>query len=183
MRATRDAAALAVALAMTAAGPASGERPPAGQAVDVTREIVLQPQVAPPCIAVRASGASILVSRKRLEAMVAAKPRQWASESERLALIQGNRASALLGLAGAPGGPGGCAPVDAARLGDAAHVVVDLLEAGGAAVLGDGATTPDRTISVHYFGLRAGPSSGRGEIRFLRGEPKRVVFAVSWWAS
>ena len=77
----------------------------------------------------------------------------------------------------------GCVPADASRLTNAAHLVAGLLEAGQAAVLGHGASAPDRAITVRYLGMRAGPTAGRGEILFLRGEPRRRFFGIEWWAS
>lgn len=183
MRSRRSLAAPVAVVLLAAAGVTHAQRPPAGQTLDVTREIVLAAKIAPPCIAVVARNASILVSRTQLEALAGSTPRQWRTEAERLALIRGRRANALLGLAGAEAGPGGCAPVEAARLGDAAHLVADLLESGDAAVLGQGAATPDRSVGVRYVGMRSAPTVGFGEIYFLRGEPPRSFFRVEWWRS
>lgn len=185
MRTPRSVAAFAAAAAL-ATGPAGGagpERPPAGQTLDVSREISLPASVARPCIAVIASGASILLARDPLEAAAAATPRTWKDERERQALIRGRRAKSLLALAEGTVDDSGCAPIEAARLQDAAHLVAELLEAGEAAVVARGATSADRRIAVRYQGLRAGPTSGFGEIRFLRGEPRREFLTVHWWRS
>ena len=99
------------------------------------------------------------------------------------ALIRGNRAKALLALAGSVPDRTGCVPVEADRLHDAAHLVAEILEAGDASVIGDGAAAPDRTIAVRYLGIRAAPTVGRGEILFLRGEPRRYFLRVEWWVS
>jgi len=148
---------------------------------------VLPARVDAPCVAVRADGASILIARRPLEAAVRATPAAWTTEVEREARIRGVRAKALLALADAGGAArvpaNGCAPVDAGKLGDASYLVAESLEAGEAAVIGVGATSPDRTITVRYVGVRAGPTSGRGEIRFLRGESGRLFYVVEWWSS
>lgn len=183
MRSGRSLAAPVAAILLAVAAMTHAQRPPAGQTLDVTREIALAAKIAPPCLAVLASNASVLLSRAQLEAFAGSTPRQWRTETERLALVRGRRASALLGLADASTGPGGCAPVEAARLGDAAHLVADLLESGDAAVLGQGAATPDRSVGVRYLGMRSAPTVGFGEIYFLRGEPPRGFFRVEWWRS
>ena len=133
------------------------------------------------CAAVTAAaaGASVLV----LERAAAATPGRWTNEREREALIRGNRSKALLALAGGPADATGCVPVEAARLAGAAHLVVELLEAGDASVVAHGAAKPDRGVTVRYLGMRSGPAVGRGEIRFLRGDPRRTFFIVEWWAS
>lgn len=174
---------VAGALALAVAAEGRAQRPPAGQPVDVTRDIVLTARVDPPCIAILASGASILLSRAKLEALARFASRRWEKEDERLAFIRGKRARALVALAGAPGGPNGCSPVEASRLGDAAHVVAELLEEGAASVLGANASAPDHSIAVRYMGIRSGPTVGQGEIVFLRGEPRRYFFRVEWWRS
>jgi len=183
MRTRRSLAAPVAAILLAVADMTHAQRPPAGQTLDVTREIALAARVSPPCIAVVATGASVLLSRAQLESWVGSAPRQWRTETERLALIRGRRAAALLALAGAEAGPGGCAPVEAARLGDTGHLVADLLESGDAAVLGQGATTPDRSVGVRYLGMRSAPTVGFGEITFLRGEPPRGFLRVEWWRS
>ncbi len=185
MRTRRSVAALASAVAVVTglAGGAGAERPPAGQTLDVSREIALPASVARPCIAVIASGASILLARDPLEAAAAATPHAWKDERERQALIRGRRAKALLAQVAGSVDDSGCAPIEAVRLEDTAHLVAELLEAGEAAVVAHGATSADRTIAVRYQGLRAGPTSGFGEIRFLRGEPRREFLTVHWWRS
>lgn len=185
MRTRHSVAALAAAIAFAPTGtvPAFAERPPAGQTLDVSREIVLPAAVAHPCIAVRTAEVSILLDRSALERAAAATPGRWTNERERQALIQGGRAKALLAQARGPADATGCVRVEATRLADAAHLVVELLEAGDASVVAHGVTTSDRNITVRYSGTRAGPTAGRGEIRFLRGDPRRTFFVVEWWAS
>lgn len=185
MRTRRSVAALAAAIAFATTGTAHAfaERPPAGQVLDVSREIALPPGVARPCLAVRTAEASILLDRSALERAAAATPARWTNEREREALIRGNRSKALLALAGGPADATGCVPVEAARLAGAAHLVVELLEAGDASVVAHGAAKPDRGVTVRYLGMRSGPAVGRGEIRFLRGDPRRTFFIVEWWAS
>jgi hypothetical protein len=179
------AAALAVVLAANGVPEAGAKpvRPPAGQPVDESHEIPLRARVGAPCVAVRTPAASILLARGPLEAAAASAPSNWRTEPEREALIRGGRAKALLALARGSPDATGCVRVDAARLGDAAHLVVEELEAGDAAVIGHGAGAPDAAITVRYVGVRASPTSGRGEIRFLRGDPRTMFFGVEWWAS
>lgn len=158
-------------------------RPPAGQTLDRSFEVALASRIDRPCIAVRANGAAVLIARAPLDAAVAARPARWRTEAEREALIRGDRAKLLLERA--RGGPdhAGCASVDARSIGDAGHLLVEWLEAGRAAVVADGAVAADRAITIRYVGNAPAPHVGRGDIRFLRGEPRREFLRVEWWAS
>lgn len=175
--------ALAALALMSSIPPAQATRPAAGQDVDESRSIELPGELPRPCIAVPGGQATVLLSRRELEQMVAGAPTAWTTEAERQALIQGRRAAALLKAASdkSTADPNGCQSLQGPADSDAQHLVADFLERGAASVLLSGKAQP--RITVRYLGSKCGPTCGRGDILFrVPGEPG-PVFMVPWWVS
>ena len=175
--------ALAALALMSSIPPAQATRPAAGQEVDESRSIELPGELPRPCIAVPGGQATVLLSRRELEQMVAGAPTAWTTEAERQALIQGRRAAAVLKAAGdgSTADANGCQALQGPADSDAQHLVADFLERGIASVLLSGKAQP--RITVRYLGLKCGPTCGRGDILFLvPGEPG-PFFVVPWWVS
>lgn len=181
---------LAVALTMAASPLAHGtatapERPPAGTDVDETRTVAQRSRAPADCLSVVLEGVTVLLDRSELSRQAGAKPAQWKTEAERMALIEGRRAAALLQAASpAPGGSlGGCHEVKQTLDSEDQSVVLAHLERGAAAVLPAGATQPAPAVAIRYLGTRCGPSCGRGHIMVsVPGQPRPFLVA-NWWVS
>ena len=170
------------------------QRPPAGTDVDETHEVTLLPSPPSPCVSVRLGQGQVLLSKDQLEQMAEdAVPlkKRWdidpraVSDEERLSLINGRRARALL-EAFSDRSDGSESMVDASELpGKTDYLLAHLLEEGAAAVvsLETGATIP--TLTVRYTGSRAGPTAGFGYIMFSfdTGTERGVLQMINWWIS
>ncbi|MES2610122.1 MAG: hypothetical protein V4679_07765 [Pseudomonadota bacterium] len=166
------------------AGPAP-ERPPAGTDVDETRTVAQRKRAPADCLSVLLEGVTVLLDRSELSRQANAKPAQWKTEAERMALIEGRRAAALLQAATpAKGGSNpGCHAVTQTLDGEDQFVVLAHLERGAAVVLPAGAPQPAPSVAIRYLGQRCGPLCGRGSILVsVPGQP-RPFMVTHWWAS
>lgn len=189
--------ALSLGTGMTShgAGPlpdAAPTRPAAGTDMDETRTVAQRSRAPADCLSVVLEGVTVLLDRAELGRQAHARPTQWKTEAERMALIEGRRAAALLqaatppakgGQGGQQGGPQGCHQVTQTLDGEDQFVVLAHLERGAAAVLPQGATQPVPAVAIRYLGQRCGPLCGRGSIMVsVPGQP-RPFLATHWWAS
>ncbi len=185
LRATCLAAALTMG-AGTATHGAPPARPPAGTDVDETRTVAQRTRAPADCLSVVLEGVTVLLDRSELNRQANAKPAQWKTEAERMALIEGRRAAALLQAATpAKGGSSnpGCHAVTQTLDGEDQFVVLAHLERGAAAVLPEGTTQPVPAVAIRYLGQRCGPLCGRGSILVsVPGQP-RPFMVTHWWAS
>ncbi len=105
------------------------------------------------------------------------------SEEERLELIRGARAGAMLAAA-APAGIDGNSQVPMTLLPqDARYLLAQLLEHGQAEVVHfnfSGMALSARRIYVDHFGMRAGPTAGFGEVRFSIDLGKEILSVQTW---
>jgi hypothetical protein len=177
------AAALTMA-AWTAAHGAPPDRPPAGTDVDETRTVAQRTRAPTDCLQVVLQGVAVLLDRSALILQANAKPAQWKTEAERMALIKGRRAAALL-QAASPGKAGdqGCHQVTQSLDGEDQFVVLAHLERGAAAVLPAGAAQPVPAVALRYRGSRCGPTCGRGHIMVSVPGQQRPFLVADWWAS
>ncbi|CAN7395089.1 hypothetical protein LJR066_002301 [Acidovorax sp. LjRoot66] len=176
---------LGTSMSSHGAGPAAApERPPAGTDVDETRTVAQRTRAPADCLSVVLEGVTVLLDRSELSRQAHAKPTQWKTEAERMALIEGRRAAALLQAAApAQGGSPACHPVTQTLDGDDQFVVLAHLERGAAAVLPAGATQPVPSVTIRYLGQRCGPLCGRGSIMVsIPGQPQPFM-VTHWWAS
>jgi len=161
-------------------------RPPAGTDVDETRTVAQRTRAPADCLSVVLEGVTVLLDRSELSRQAHAKPAQWKTEAERMALIEGRRAAALLQAASpAKGGSSspGCHAVTQTLDGEDQFVVLAHLERGAAAVLPAGTTQPVPAVAIRYLGQRCGPLCGRGSILVsVPGQP-RPFMVTHWWAS
>lgn len=162
---------------------AFAQRPPSGTDVDERRMVSLLQTAPSSCIAVPLSGASVVLDRAALEQQVATSPREWKTEAERLALIAGKRAAALLAGLDETRTVLGCATSAKAISADAMHLLLQYLEAGQALVLDLASGQPVPAVEVHYFGKRCGQLCGRGDISVSLSGTKQTIMVVSWWVS
>ncbi len=159
-------------------------RPPAGTDVDETRTVAQRSRAPVDCLSVALEGVTVLLDRDALTRQAAARPAQWKTEAERMALIEGRRAAALLQAASpAKGGSRGCHQVTQTPDGEDQFVVLAHLERGAAAVLPAGATQPLPAVAIRYLGQRCGPLCGRGNILVHVPGQQRPFMVTHWWAS
>lgn len=160
------------------------ERPPAGTDVDETRTVAQRTRAPADCLSVVLEGVTVLLDRSELSRQAHAKPAQWKTEAERMALIEGRRAAALLQAAApARGSSPACHQVTQTLDGDDQFVVLAHLERGAAAVLPSGATQPVPSVAIRYLGQRCGPLCGRGSIMVSIPGQLRPFMVTHWWAS
>ncbi|MDP4076947.1 hypothetical protein [Acidovorax sp. A1169] len=178
---------LAAALTMGAGTETHGTppaRPPAGTDVDETRTVAQRTRAPADCLSVVQEGVTVLLDRSELSRQAHAKPTQWKTEAERMALIDGRRAAALLQAAApARGGGPACHQVTQTLDGEDQFVVLAHLERGAAAVLPAGATQPVPSVAIRYLGQRCGPLCGRGSIMVSIPGQQRPFMVTHWWAS
>lgn len=187
-RARRLLAHLVLAMGLGAGMTAHGagtppERPPAGTEVDETRSVAQRPRAAASCLSVQLNGITVLLDREALARQAAAKPTQWKTEAERMALIEGRRAAALLEAAGSARDGHGCSQVTQALDGEDQWVLLAHLERGQAAVLPPGAREPVPAVSIRYLGTRCGPTCGRGHIMVSVPGQARPFLVADWWVA
>ena len=142
-----------------------------------------------PCVAIFQHGLEILISRPLLEAMakradqIRPIPMNMLSEEGRLEGIRGARAKEILAAA-APAGTDGNSQVPMALLPrDTTYLLAQLLEHGLAEVVhfnSYGMALSAKTINVHYFEMRAGPTAGFGGVRFSVGMGKEILSLNTW---
>lgn len=170
--------------ALAASGHAGLPRPPAGTDVDETRLVSARPRMPAPCVAVLYEGATVVMSRRELEALATERPETVHGDADRLARVRSGRAAALLSTLEPPRSPGACAEVAGAALGaEGDQVVLDWLENGRAMVREPLQGQAVSTVRIRYLGQRCGPMCGRGDITVSLPEGARPFLAVSWWVS
>jgi hypothetical protein len=140
--------------------------------VDVPREVDF------PCVGVQVVAARVLVSRKLLEALASARKvgADWKSESERMAMIRGERARELLGAA-KPAQGMECAERALGLSNSIEFLLGDLLLAAKAAVVDERGSRPTAKIRVRYH---AGEIGGFVTYYLDRGEE---FISYSWFLS
>lgn len=156
--------------------------PAVGAAIDQTFAIALPGSLDGPTVTIAARGARIVIARDLLERLAAQDGPRWSTEQERQARIAAGRAKKLLEEAG-PAVPGGNESLRADGIGDAEHLVAQVLEAGRALVVPEGSAGPAASINVRYSGTHPGPTAGFGLIRFSLPGPAGEFFTVSWFSS
>ena len=159
------------------------DRPASGIDVDESRTVAQRSTQPADCLAARWGGVTVLLDRQELVRKAAVQPSQWTTEAERLAFIEGRRASALLSAAVAVKGKSGCAPIDGALDGEANAIVLAALESGSATVLLDGSKTPVAAVAIRYLGTRCGPLCGQGHIMVYVPGQSRPFLVQDWWVS
>lgn len=167
--------------------PALPERPPAGTDVDETRTVAQRSRAPADCLSVVLEGVTVVLDRDALARQAAARPAQWKTEAERMALIEGRRAAALLQAAspaqGTRDGTGCRHQVTQTLDSEDLFVVLAHLERGAAMVLPAGATQPLPAVAIRYLGQRCGPLCGRGSILVHVPGQQQPFMATHWWAS
>lgn len=171
----------------SAALAAAPERPPAGTEVDETRTVAQRPRAPDACLSLLVGGVTVLLDRDALARQAAAKPAQWKTEAERMALIEGRRAAALLEAATPASGPKdghGCSQVTQALDGEDQSVLLAHLERGQATVLAPGGGKEAvAAVAIRYLGTRCGPTCGRGHIMASVPGQARPFLVADWWVS
>lgn len=163
--------------------PPQFDPPPAGTTVDKSFRITLDVMHPADCVSIVQGDATILISRQLLEYLRATKPRKWESEQERLALIRGGRAEALLQSLTTSMDHSGCTTVKTPVPNDSLYLISELLEAGQAEVIENKTKQRVRHIYVHFRGMRAGPLAGMGHISYSFTLESPPFLVLSWWVS
>ncbi|MBX9400796.1 hypothetical protein K4L06_05685 [Lysobacter sp. BMK333-48F3] len=159
------------------------DRPKAGTDVDETRTVTQRSGPPADCLATTWSGVTVLLDRQELARKAAVQHAQWTTEAERLALIEGRRASALLSAAAAVKSKNGCVPINGALDGEATAIVLAALESGSATVLLDGSKVPVAAVAIRYLGTRCGPLCSQGHIMVYVPGQGRPFLVQDWWVS
>lgn len=170
-------------LASTLLLAAPVDRPASGSDVDETRTVTQRPQPPLDCLSIRLSGVTVLLDRQELARKAAVQSSSWTTEAERLALIEGKRASALLSAAATGKGENGCTQINGALDGEAQAVVLAALESGASTVLADDSKHPIAAVAIRYLGTRCGPLCGRGHIMVYVPGQSRPFLVQDWWVS
>ena len=169
-------------MAIATSATAQAARPPAGTAVDETRIVAQLPAQALPCVSIALDSVTIRLATKDLEQMIAARPANWVSETERQAIISAGRAKSLLARSSETPGPDGCGIYQGVLDADSQFAVLERLEKGLATVIDRKTGQAVGGVAIRYWGDRIGPMSGRGQISVsLPGG--RGFLVVSWWVS
>jgi hypothetical protein len=163
--------------------PPQFDPPPAGATVDKSFKITLDVMHPADCVSIVQGEATILISRQLLDHLKATKPRKWKSEQERLALIRGGRAEALLQRLTKSKDDFGCATVQPPVPNDSLYLISELLEAGQAEVIENKTKQRVRHIFVHFRGMSAGPLAGMGHISYSFTLESAPFLVLSWWVS
>ena len=174
---------IALMLVSTALTAAPVVRPPSGTDVDETRMVSQRTAPPQPCIAVPLGRVTVLLDPQELAARAAARPAQWTTESERMALIEGQRAAALLAAATATATAHGCSHTVTTLDAQAQYTLLAALEAGSATVLLAGDKRPAAAVAIRYLGTRCGPLCGRGHIMVSVPGQSAPFLVQDWWVS
>ena len=170
-------------LAVTVLRAAPVDRPASGVEVDETRTVVQRTKPSPDCLSVTLNGVIVLLDRKELVKKAVAQSSHWTTETERLALIEGQRASALLSAATGGKGEKGCAQIDRALDTEAKAMVLAALESGFSTVFASDSKLPIAAVAIRYLGTRCGPLCGRGHIMVYVPGQSRPFLVQEWWVS
>lgn len=164
--------------------PPQFEQPKAGSTVDASFKVALEGVPAGSnCVSIMQEQAAILIPRDMLEYFKVAKPEQYKTEEERMALIYGKRAEILLNSLQDIKDDHGCLVVDPSYDRDADYLISELLKSGQAGVIDNTAGRPVDHIYVHFKSFVAGPLAGKGDIHFSLRERSTPFFTVLWWIS
>ena len=170
-------------LASTVLLAAPVDRPASGTDVDETRTVTQRFEPPPDCLSITLSGVTVLLDRQELARKAAVQSSPWTTEAERLALIEGKRASALLSAATTVKDENGCRQIHGALDGEAKAVVLAALESGFSMVLLDGSKALVAAVAIRYLGTRCGPLCGRGHIMVYVPGQNRPFLVQDWWVS
>lgn len=170
-------------LASTLLLAAPVDRPAPGTDVDETRTVSQRSEPPADCLATTWSGVTVLLDRQELVRKAAVPSFPWTTETERLALIEGRRAAALLSAASTLKGENGCAQIGGVLDGEAKALVFAALENGSSMVLVSGSKAPVPTVAIRYLGMSCGPLCGRGHIMVYVPGQGRPFLALDWWVS
>ena len=170
-------------LASTLLLAAPVDRPASGTDVDETRTVAQRPKPPPDCLSITLSGITVLLDRQELVRKAAVPSSPWTTEAERLALIESQRASALLSAATTVKDENGCTQVNGALDGDAKATVLAALESGASTVLVNDSKLPIAAVAIRYLGTRCGPLCGRGHIMVYVPGQSRPFLVQDWWVS
>ena len=162
---------------------APADRPASGTDVDETRMVAQRTEPPLDCLSIAWRGVTVLLDRQELARKAAVQPSPWTTEAERLALIESQRASALLSAAATGKGENGCTQIHGALDGEAKAMVLAALESGSATVLLDGSKAPVTAVAIRYLGTRRGPLCGRGHIMVYVPGQSRPLLVQDWWVS
>jgi hypothetical protein len=163
--------------------PPQFDPPPAGATVDKSFKIILDIIHPADCVSIVQGEATMLISRQLLDHLRATKPRKWESEQERLALIRGGRAEALLQRLTTSMDDFGCTMVKTPVPNDSLYLISELLDAGQAEVIENKTKQRVRHIYVNFRGMRAGPLAGMGHISYSFTQESPPFLVLSWWVS
>jgi hypothetical protein len=157
--------------------------PARGTALDQSFEIVLDAMPTAECVSVVQEQATILISRRLLEHLRAAKPGKWTTEEERLALIRGSRAEELLQNLTKSIDPFMCRRIVTPVSSESLYLISELLQSGQVTVIDNQTNQRVHHIVVNFSGVIAGPLAGIGHISYSFTEQSAPFLRLIWWQS
>ncbi len=157
--------------------------PAAGGTDNESFQITLDGIPSSDCVSIIQGQATILISRKLLEHLSAAKPEKWKTEQERMALIRGARAQGILQSLTKSIDNDGCTTVQTPVPDDSLYLISELLQSGQVGIIDNQTHKSVGHIFVNFSGFMAGPLAGRGHISYSFTQKSAPFLLLRWWTS
>ncbi len=181
MRKIRDTLFL-LTLAISQAAGAASWPPPSGGDVDQERTFTLPTRAPEPCLSATLDGVSFLLPTDELKRLAAADKGARNGEADGQTSANAERARRILSLKTAKKkNQFGCAALAKPLAPDLLYVVLNLLEAGKAAVAIPETGELSPQVIVRYLGERCGGRCGHGDIFVYLPEKRRLIMTLMWW--
>lgn len=157
--------------------------PQAGKTLNESFDIRVDEALTEECVSIIQGDATLLISLPLLTHLRASRPEKWTTEPERQALIDGNRADALVQRIGEQDDQHGCRSIQPPTPNDALYLLGKLLDAGQLVVIDNKTGQPRRQIIVTFSGLKGEPHGGFGQIMYGFTKHTTPFLVLSWWVS
>ena len=150
--------------------------PPSGSTVDERQSVNLSTTMPQHCISLSASGASVILSRAKIELAAIPVTGDWVTEDERLLKIRQNRARMLLESLPGKTDAYGCSTLTQAEAGDSLYLFTQAINDLSAVVVDAETGKPVERVSVQ-FNAHAGLN---GIVGYLLPNG-RLFLSLLWW--
>ncbi len=157
--------------------------PPAGVPIDQHFTLTLDDPPPDDGLSLRLGNATLVLSCRLLETLRDNKPPTWQTEEERIALIRGKRAEAILSHRSLQRDEQGYYPVSLPPSDDGMYLVSECLQAGQVAVINTRTNLRVSQIVVTFNATVAGPLAGVGHISYAFTPDDPPFLSLNWWVS
>ncbi len=158
--------------------------PGTGQDINEFRTVTLPATRPNRCMSFEADGVTVILDTEEIKRHAAfSLNRKWQTESERLKLVNADRANELLGYLTQAKDRFGCMKLKSIKQSDSIYLIGSALEKGHARVSLVNSTALIKTIHIRDLGVRASPTSGRGDRLFYVPQENHPFLTLSWWVS